>query len=692
MHALHAVDYAILAVYFGLSLVVGLLMTRRASASLDHYFLGGRRLPWWLLGIAGMTGWFDLTGTMIITSFLFMLGPRGLFIEFRGGAVLILAFMLVYAGKWHRRSGCMTGAEWMRYRFGDGPEANAVRVLTAAVGLIWTVGALGYLIRGTTLFMAMMFPLDPLWTTIGVLVISAVYTVAAGFYGVVLTDLLQGIIIVISCVVVSVMAWLHVPDAAALGAVAEQVTGNSQWLSSVPHWRTSMPPGYEQYSFLFLFAAFYLLRNVLGGMGAGGENRYFGARSDRDCGLQSLLQGVTVAFRWPLMMAFAVLGVYLVADLFPDRAVVVQAVELIRAALPDVSAAQWAERMNDLANHPERYGELVTQLRALLGDGWADRVLMLGYNGTVNPEQILPAVMLNRLPVGLKGFLLVAMFAALMSTFTGTVNGASALFVKDIYQNLLRPAAGRRELLVVSYCATIGVVVGGFLMGVAAENINDIWSWLIMGLGSGGLAGILRLYWWRCNAWGMVAGTIVGGLGAVLQRAFLPDMLQWDRLAPTTQAWLSAHLPAWLVRALHMPGEWQAFLVIGWSSLAGLVLVSWLTPPTDRAILTHFYRTTRPFGWWGPIRAGVEPALRARINRENRRDIAAIPFALLAQITLFLLPMQLVIKEYGSFLRTLPLFLLGCAGLYWFWYRHLGAIDAPELDARPAREPAATVH
>ena len=63
-----------------------------------------------LLGMAGMASWFDLTGTMIITSFLYMLGPKGLFIEFRGGAVLILAFLICYTGKWNRRSGCMTGA------------------------------------------------------------------------------------------------------------------------------------------------------------------------------------------------------------------------------------------------------------------------------------------------------------------------------------------------------------------------------------------------------------------------------------------------------------------------------------------------------------------------------------------------------------------------------------------------------
>lgn len=108
MSVLHPADIALVLAYLAAIVVVGLALSRRATQSLEHYFLGGRKLAWPLLGIAGMTNWFDLTGTMTITSFLYLLGPRGLFIEFRGGAVLMLAFMILWTGKWHRRSGCMT--------------------------------------------------------------------------------------------------------------------------------------------------------------------------------------------------------------------------------------------------------------------------------------------------------------------------------------------------------------------------------------------------------------------------------------------------------------------------------------------------------------------------------------------------------------------------------------------------------
>ncbi len=317
MTSLNFIDSSIIVIYLIITMGVGLIMTRKASQSLDNYYLGGRSLPWYMLGMAGMANWFDLTGTMIITSFLYMLGPKGLFIEFRGGAVLILAFLICYTGKWHRRSGCMTGAEWIAYRFGTGTEAKWMRFFKAFMTVVATVGMLAYLIRGTSLFVGMFIPMSPVMVTAGIVAFCTLYTMMAGFYGVVLTDLVQGAIVLIACVVVSVIAFNLVPSMDALAEVALSVTGNSTWTSSMPKWQTEMPAGYEMYQSLILFAAFYLMRNIIGGMGTGDESRYFGAKSDRDCALQSMLQGVTVAFRWPMMMGFAILGLFLVDQLLP---------------------------------------------------------------------------------------------------------------------------------------------------------------------------------------------------------------------------------------------------------------------------------------------------------------------------------------------------------------------------------------
>lgn len=332
MHSLSWLDYVIIVGYFSISLVAGLLMARKAKASLNNYFLGGRTLPWYLLGVAGMANWFDLTGTMIITSFLYMLGPRGLYVEFRGGACLVLAFMIAYTGKWHRRSGCMTGADWMTYRFGVGKIAESVRLLTAVLAILGSVMMLAYLIRGASLFLGMFFPFPPAATTLILLIFTTFYTVSSGFYGVVLTDLVQGFIIILASLIIGFMAWHMVPNNLSLATTAQQVTGNLNWTDSRVSLHTTMPPGYEAYQPLLMIATFYLLRNVLGGLGTGAENRYFGARSDRDCGLQSVLQGVMVMFRWPLMIGFAIMGIYLVKSLYPNMDEVLKAATLVHAA------------------------------------------------------------------------------------------------------------------------------------------------------------------------------------------------------------------------------------------------------------------------------------------------------------------------------------------------------------------------
>jgi hypothetical protein len=267
----------------------------------------------------------------------------------------------------------------------------------------------------------------------------------------------------------------------------------------------------------------------------------------------------------------------------------------------------------------------------------------VGFHGTVNPEQILPAVLLNMVPTGLKGLIVVAMFAAMMSCKNGLMNGASALFVKDIYQNFFRPRAANRELIIASYASTLGIVLVGFFFGVAATNINTLWGWIVMSLSAGQIGPqVLRLYWWRCNAWGMIAGTLLGILGAVTQRLIAPQMSEPTQLV--------------LMTAI---------------SFGGTIVGSRLTAPTPREVLVNFYRTTRPFGWWGPLRGEFQGAVRAAIDRENRNDLLTLPFALLWLVTLLLLPMQLVIQSYATFFRTLPLFLVAVTGMYYFWWKPL---------------------
>ncbi|MFC1509152.1 sodium:solute symporter [Candidatus Omnitrophota bacterium] len=643
MKILNSIDYTIICIYFILLVSLGIYLKKRASASLDDYFLGGRKLPWWALGISGMASFLDITGTMIIVSFLYMLGPRGLYVEFRGGAVLVLAFMLLWAGKWHRRSGCMTGAEWMVFRFGESLSGQFARVVRVFAIVMLTVGMLAYLVKGIGLFLSMFLPFSPFVCSLIMVSIASIYTMASGFYGVVYTDMFQSFIILTAVIAISAMAMAKSTDVQSLAVLAQEVTGSSEWTSSGLQWHTTMPRGYEAYRSLGVFVLFYLFRHVIGGMGGGDDPKYFGARSDRECGTLTFLWTWLMMIRWPMMIAFAVLGLFLVRDLFPDQAVLLQAADLIKDHLGAIDKSRWADAIARIVNNPQDFPDLVDGLKGILGMDWASKLNLLSFEGTVNPERILPAVILHMIPMGFRGMILIALIAASMSTFDSTVNMTTGFFVKDIYQRYLRPSAPNRELIYASWAFIVVLVAAGFALGYITKSINDIWGWIIMGLGSGFVVPMfLRFYWWRFNGGGFAAGLVVGMVSSIIQRFIFPEL-----------------------------DERMQFTVITSLSLVGAVIGTYLTEPTDRHVLENFYRKTRPFGFWGPLKVILPENERQAMEREHFYDILSLPFALGWQITLFILPMQLVIGAYDAMPVTGAVFAVSLLGMYLFWYRKL---------------------
>lgn len=644
MRFLRTGDYAVILAYFAILVVIGAIFRKRAAASVEDYFLAGRKMPWWALGLSQMTFWFDMTGTMIIASFLFLLGPRGIYVEFRGGAGLVLIFLMLWAGKWHRRSGVITGAEWMMFRFGRDGWAHFARMMSVVSSVVVNLALLAYSFKGAGLFLSMFLPFSPLVCSLVMMLVTALYTIESGFYGVIFSDIFQSACIAVGVcliVVVAVGRLSGVPD---LGALAFSVTGNSGWLSPLPQWKTSMPAGYEQYSFLLMMTLFYLAKTLFQGLGVGADPRFFGARSDRDCGRLSFLAGWSFMLRWPLMMSFVVLGLLLVKDLFPDQTVIAQAADLIKTHAGAVPQNEWPDLVARVANHPQSFPqELIGGLTQLLGQDWTSKLNLVSFHGTVDPERILPAVLLMSIPAGLRGLLLVAFLAAAMSTFNAIVNGTTAFLTRDLYQGYIRPKAGTKELIYASYGFGALVMLAGFATAYSTKNINDIWGWLTMGLVGGTMVPtVLRLYWWRYNGSGFALGTLIGMAAALLQRVLIPDMPEWQQL-------------------LYMVG----------AGLAGSVAATYLRPPTERTALEHFYRTTKPFGLWGPLKKGLPADEAAAMAREHKYDLVSVPFALFWQVSMLMLPLLLIVRQFRAAAGAAAILAASLAGLYFFWYRKL---------------------
>ncbi|MFM2242583.1 MAG: Na(+)/glucose symporter [Verrucomicrobiota bacterium] len=637
-------DYVFMGLYVLVLIFLGFYLKRLASRSLDNYICGGKNIPWWAMGVSGMASFLDLAGTAVIVSFLFMMGPKGLFVEFRGGAVLVLPFMMLWTGKWHRRSGCLTGAEWNIYRFGDCWGGRASQLMGVIATVLTTIGMLAYLIIGAGIFLSTFLPFSPEACSLALLVMATLYTMMSGFYGVIFTDLFQVLIILVAVIYISVKAFTGVADVDEISQIAMKVTGSPDWINGAPQWNVHVPEGYEVYKHLLIFASFYLVRTIVAGLGTGADPRYFGAKNDRECGKLSMLWTVLMTVRWPMMIGIAVMGLYLVNDLLPEQTKLKEAAALVHEAHPGTTKPQWGTLVSSITNAPEKQDPaLVGSLKSLLGeDKWAEKMNLLSYEGTVNPEKILSAVLMMSVAEGMRGVLVIALIAAALSTFGSWVNLATGQFVNDFYRKWIRPQAQTRELIFASWGTVVGIVTCSFLFSLTLESINDIWGWMMMGFGAGFLVpAFLRLYWWRFNGAGSAVGTLIGIAAAIVQRLLWPDL---------NEVW-----------------QFVFVLTVGFVSS---VTVALLTKPTDPQVLRKMYLQTRPFGVWGHLKNMLSPEERERTSQEHRRDLMALPFAMLWQTTLFLAPMLFIIHNWEGFAITSAICLGSFAAIWFLWFRH----------------------
>src|SRR5215475_5023083 len=148
---LHVVDICIIVGYFVAVVLIGLWVSRRGSKDLDSYFLGGKSLPWWMLGVSDASGMFDISGTMLMVYWLFVYGVKSIWLPFLW-PVFNQIFLMMFLSAWLRRSNVLTGAEWIQTRFGRGLGANLAHLSVVLFALVNVVGMLAYLFKGVGKF------------------------------------------------------------------------------------------------------------------------------------------------------------------------------------------------------------------------------------------------------------------------------------------------------------------------------------------------------------------------------------------------------------------------------------------------------------------------------------------------------------------------------------------------------------
>src|SRR6476659_9233597 len=167
-------DQLIVVAYLAGIMGIGLAMKRRAAKGMGSYFLGGRRLPWWALAMSGSSSYFDITGTMWIVSTFIVLGLKGIWVQWLGGFP-ITAFYLAFMGKWIRRSDVMTGAEWMKTRFGTGKAGDIARLSYTLCAILTITALLGYGAIGMGKFGSIFLPFSPTVCAFLILGVTGIY-------------------------------------------------------------------------------------------------------------------------------------------------------------------------------------------------------------------------------------------------------------------------------------------------------------------------------------------------------------------------------------------------------------------------------------------------------------------------------------------------------------------------------------
>lgn len=473
---LHILDISIIAAYMLLTIGIGIYAVKMASKNLDSYFLGGKSLPWYVLGISNASGMFDITGTMWLVYLCFVYGLKSVWIPWLWPTFNQI-FLMVYLSAWLRRSNVLTGAEWITFRFGDGKGARLAHLSVVIFAIVSVIGFLAYGFEGIGRFASTFLPWD-ISSDVYALVfmsITAIYVVLGGMFSVVFTEVLQFLIMTVASIAVGIIAIMKVsPDA--LAAVVPEGWHNVffgwqlnlDWSHLIESVNTKiMDDGYS------LFVPFFMLmlfKGVLVSMAGPAPNydmqRVLATKNVKEASLMSFF--VNVALMLPRYFMIAGLTVLALVFFSPE-------------------------------------------FRAMGAD--------------VDFELILPLAIKNFIPIGLMGVLVAGLISAFMSTFAATVNAAPAYIVNDIYKKYINPNASSKTLVRLSYISSVVVLIIGMGFGLFAESINQVTLWIVSALFGGyAAANVLKWYWWRFNGFGYFWGMMSGIAGAMIVPSLFPDL------------------------------------------------------------------------------------------------------------------------------------------------------------------------
>jgi SSS family solute:Na+ symporter len=487
---LHGIDWLIIAAYFLLSLLVGVAYSKKAGSSTSEFFLSGRNMPWWLLGVSMVATTFSADTPNLVTDIVRNNGVSGNWLWW---AFLFTGMLTVfiYAKLW-RRSSVLTDIEFYELRYSGKPAAFLRAFRAIYLGFFYNIIIMATVTLAMIKICGVILKLTPWQTLIVAIIITTIYSSLGGLFGVLLTDLVQFVIAMFGAIMAAVFA-LKLPEVGGLGHLLAHPNVQAK-LSILPDFSKL-----DAAIAVFFFPLIIQWWNVWypgAEPGGGGyiAQRMLAAKNERHAmGSTFLFNVLHYALRpWPwIIVALASMVVY------PDLA-------RLQAAFPHI-------------------------------------------NPSIMKHDLAYPAMMTFLPRGLIGLVVASLFAAYMSTIATHLNWGSSYMVNDFYRRFVDRKASEKKLVAMGRFSTFALMLFSSVLALFLQHALEAFQILLL-VGAGtGLIFILRWFWWRVNAFSELTAMVVSFVVAlyfrlVHARLGLKPLQSWQELligiSITTAAWL----------------------------------------------------------------------------------------------------------------------------------------------------------
>ena len=456
---LATLDWLIIFLFFAVSLGIGIYVSKTSGKNANEFFLSGRSMPWWLLGLSMVATTFSTDTPNLVTDIVRTNGVSGNWVWW---AFLItgLLTVFVYAKLW-RKSNVNTDLEFYELRYGGKPASFLRKFRAIYLGIIFNVITMSAVTLAAIKIGGIMLGLEPWQTVITAGLVTVTFSAIGGFKGVVYTDLIL-FFVAMGGAIGAAYYLVNLPEVGGIESLLahENVVGKISILPDfgnrealitlliIPlavQWWSSWYPGAEP------GGGGYIAQRMLA---AKDENHAIGATF--------FFNIMHYALRpWPwILVALASLVV------FPD-------LNSIQTAFPNITA--------DKLGHDLAY----------------------------------PA-MLTKLPTGLLGLVLASLISAYMSTISTQLNWGSSYVVYDFYKRQINPDASQKRLVAVGRISTVILMALSTLLALLLQNAMQLFNLLLVFGAGTGLIFILRWFWWRINAWSEIVAMVASGFISLL--------------------------------------------------------------------------------------------------------------------------------------------------------------------------------